>query len=124
MEQKFYICKHCGNIITYVKSSGVPVVCCGENMQEITPGSVDAAHEKHIPVISTQGNKVVVTVGEVDHPMIPEHFIEWIFIQTKQGNQRKKLSPNTKPVAEFAICDGDEVVCAYAYCNLHGLWKK
>jgi len=124
MEQKFYICKHCGNIITYVKNSGVPVMCCGEKMQEIIPGSVDAAHEKHVPVIRTEGNKVAVSVGEVAHPMIPEHYIEWIFLQTKQGNQRKQLFPNTDPVAEFAICDGDEAIAAYAYCNLHGLWKK
>lgn len=124
MEVKFFICKHCGNIITYVKSSGVPVVCCGEEMQEIVPASIDASLEKHVPVVKTEGTKVSVLVGEVDHPMIPEHFIEWIFLQTKQGTQLKTLTPNDAPVAEFSIFEGDEVIAAYAYCNLHGLWKK
>ena len=75
---KFYICKHCGNIIAYVRSSGVPVVCCGEPMQEIIPGTTDGALEKHVPVIEVEGNKVTVRVGAVEHPMLPEHYIEWI----------------------------------------------
>ena len=75
---KFYICKHCGNIIAYVHSSGVPVVCCGEPMQEIIPGTTDGALEKHVPVIEVEGNKVTVRVGAVEHPMLPEHYIEWI----------------------------------------------
>ncbi|MDD4142785.1 MAG: desulfoferrodoxin family protein [Bacteroidales bacterium] len=124
MEPKFFICKHCGNIIAYIKSSGVKVICCGEPMQEITPNTVEASYEKHIPVIVTEGNKVTVTVGSVEHPMIPEHFIQWICLQTKQGRQRKELKPGEKPTCEFFIGDGDEVVAAYAFCNLHGLWKK
>ena len=123
MEQKFYICEHCGNIIAKVKDSGVPVVCCGEPMKEIVPGAKDAAVEKHVPVYTVDGNCVSVVVGSVEHPMQPEHFIEWISLQTKQGNQRKVLKPGDKPMACFAICDGDEVEAVYAYCNLHGLWK-
>ena len=90
---KFYICKHCGNIIAYVRSSGVPVVCCGEPMQEIIPGTTDGALEKHVPVIEVEGNKVTVRVGAVEHPMLPEHYIEWIALETAQGNQRKPLAP-------------------------------
>ena len=120
---KFYICKHCGNIIAYVRSSGVPVVCCGEPMQEIIPGTTDGALEKHVPVIEVEGNKVTVRVGAVEHPMLPEHYIEWISIHTKAGNQRKELAPGQKPAACFALCDDDEVLSVYAYCNLHSLWE-
>ena len=115
---KFYVCEHCGNIITFVHNSGVPVMCCGQKMTEIVPGTTDAAVEKHVPVVSVEGAAVTVKVGSVEHPMIPEHFIQWIALETKQGCQLKN-----KPQAVFALAEGDEVVAAYAYCNLHGLWK-
>ncbi len=123
MEMKFYKCAHCGQIIAIVKGTGVPVICCGEPMQEIIPGTTDAAVEKHVPVCEVNGNKVCVKVGSVEHPMLPEHYIEWIALKTKSGNQRKALKPGDKPEACFAICDGDEVEAVYAYCNLHSLWK-
>ena len=124
MEQKFYICKHCGNIIAKLKDSGVPVVCCGEPMAELIPGTTAAAVEKHVPEYSVDGNVVTVKVGSVEHPMTEEHYIEWILLHTKQGNQRKVLTPQDKPQACFALCDGDEVEAVYAYCNLHSLWMK
>lgn len=120
---KFYVCAHCGNIITFVKDSGVPVMCCGEKMQEIVPGTVDAAVEKHLPVVSVEGSQVTVQVGSVEHPMLPEHFIEWIVLETSTGSQMKALTPGEKPQAVFALADGEKAVAAYAYCNLHGLWK-
>ena len=123
MEQKFYICQHCGNIIAIVKESGVPVVCCGEKMTKLVAGTTEASLEKHIPVYTVENNKVHVVVGSVEHPMVPEHFIEWISIQTKYGNQRKALVPGQKPEVCFSICEGDEVEAVYAYCNLHSLWK-
>ena len=123
MEQKFFICEHCGNIVAMVKASGVPVVCCGQPMKELVPGTTDAAAEKHVPAYSVEGNVVKVKVGEVAHPMIPEHFIEWVSLQTKQGNQRKVLVPESAPEASFLIDADDEVEAVYAYCNLHGLWK-
>jgi superoxide reductase len=123
MEQKFFICEHCGNIIAMVKDAGVPVVCCGQNMSELVPGTVDAAAEKHVPSYEVKGNMVYVTVGEVEHPMLDAHYIEWISLQTTGGNQRKGLKPGDAPKACFAICEGDEVEAVYAYCNLHGLWK-
>ena len=122
MEVKFYRCKVCGKIIAIVQDTGVPTICCGERMEQIIPGTTDAAVEKHVPVITVNGNIVEVKVGSVEHPMQPEHFIEWIALSTKQGNQRKELKPGDAPVAKFAIVDGDEVVAAYAYCNLHSLW--
>ncbi len=124
MEQRFFRCKKCGNIVAMVKASGVPIVCCGQPMEEIKPNTVEAAVEKHKPVIKVEGTLVTVTVGSVPHPMLPEHHIEWISLQTKFGNQRKALNAGEKPVAVFAILPGDEVECAYAYCNLHGLWKS
>lgn len=123
MEQKFYICAHCGNIIAKVKDAGVPVMCCGQKMDELVPGTVDASVEKHVPAFTVEGNIVKVKVGSVEHPMAEEHYIEWVSLQTKQGNQRKSLVPGQAPEVEFAICDGDEVEAVYAYCNLHGLWK-
>ena len=123
MKQKFLRCNKCGNMVAVVKESGVPVMCCGEAMKEIIAGEVEASTEKHIPVYKVEGNKVFVTVGEVEHPMQEEHYIEWISIQTKFGNQRKVLEPNQKPEVCFSICEGDEVEVVYAYCNLHGLWK-
>ena len=124
MKQRFFRCKHCGQIIAIVKETAVPVVCCGERMEEIIPSTTDASVEIHVPVYEVKDNHVVVTVGSVEHPMEPAHYIEWISLQTKQGNQRKVLSPNSKPTACFSICEGDEVEAVYAYCNLHNLWKN
>lgn len=123
MELKFFRCEHCGNIIEMVEDKGVPVVCCGQRMTELVAGTSDGAREKHVPIYEVKNNIVHVKVGEVAHPMIPEHYIEWIVLQTKNGVQRKELNPGDKPEACFALCDGDEVEAVYAYCNLHGLWK-
>ena len=123
MKQQFYTCNHCGNIIAFVKQSNTSVVCCGEKMKEIVPGATGAAHEKHIPIYSVDKNIVHVRVGTVEHPMNPDHYIEWISLQTKQGNQRKELCPDEKPEASFALCEGDEVEAVYAFCDVHGLWK-
>lgn len=123
MEMKFYRCSHCGQIVAIVKGTGVPVVCCGEAMQELVPGTTDASLEKHIPVIEVKDGIVEVTVGSVEHPMTPDHYIEWIAIETRNGNQRKSLKPGDAPKAVFAMFGDDEVISAYAYCNLHSLWK-
>ena len=123
MEMKFYRCSVCGQIIAIVKKTGAPVVCCGKPMQEIIPGTTDAAVEKHVPVYTVENGIVTVTVGSAAHPMLPEHYIEWISLQTKAGNQRKALQPGDEPKVCFKICEGDEVEAVYAYCNLHSLWK-
>lgn len=98
-------------------------MCCGQKMTEIIPGTTDAAVEKHVPVYTVDGTTVTVSVGSTAHPMLPEHYIEWVSLQTKQGNQRKLLKPGDEPKVCFAMCEGDEVEAVYAYCNLHGLWK-
>ena len=119
----FYKCEHCGNIIAHINDSGVRCVCCGEEMKPLVPNTSDGAGEKHVPVIKIDGHTVTVSVGSVEHPMLDAHYIMWIMLETKDGRQRKSLKPGEKPVATFALTEGDEVIAAYEYCNLHGLWK-
>ena len=121
---KFYRCKHCGNIIAMVNDSGVRVKCCGEEMSELIPGETDAALEKHVPVFEKKGNILTVRVGDVAHPMLDNHYIQWIAIRTNKGNQRKLLHPGEEPKAEFALLEGEEVLEVFEYCNLHGLWRS
>lgn len=120
---RFFICERCGNMIEMVKESGAAVMCCGQKMTELIPGTTDGAADKHVPVVTVEGSKVSVTVGEVEHPMVDAHHIEWIAIETSGGIQRKKLQPGQPPRAEFMITEGESLEAAYAYCNLHGLWK-
>lgn len=121
-EPRFFICEHCGNLIGTIHDAGVPMLCCGQKMTELVPGSVDAAQEKHVPVVKVEGDQVTVSVGSVAHPMAPEHHIGWVYLQTEKGGQRKVLVPGEAPEAVFALAD-DKPVAAFAYCNLHGLWK-
>ena len=120
---KFYRCKHCGKIVALVKDVPVPTICCGEKMEELVPNTLDGTHEKHIPVVSVEGRVATVQVGEVTHPMLDAHYIEWIMIQTNFGNQRKVLKPGDKPEAKFALLEGEKVLKALEYCNLHGLYS-
>ena len=122
-ETKFFICKHCGNLIGVIHDAGVPMVCCGENMTEIKANTVDASQEKHVPVVSVSGTAVHVKIGSVDHPMVEEHYIQWVYLETAQGGQRKNLKPGDKPEVTFALTAGDKAIAVYEYCNLHGLWK-
>ena len=119
---KFYKCAHCGQIVLKVKETAVPVVCCGQPMQQLLPNTTDAANEKHVPVVSVNGNVVKVAVGEVEHPMLDVHYIEWIILETNLGYHQAKLNPGQKPEATFVLNEGEEVVKAYEYCNLHSLW--
>lgn len=121
---KFYLCNHCGNVVMKLTDKGVPVVCCGEAMKLLEPGVVDAAVEKHVPVTTVENGQVLVKVGEVTHPMLEEHFIMWIALETENGFQVHALKPGEAPEAKFALTEGDKAVTAYAYCNLHGLWKQ
>jgi len=122
MINKFFICKHCGNLAGMIFDSNVPMVCCGEKMTMLEANTVDASKEKHVPKIEITGKTVKVTVGEVLHPMLPEHHIEWIYLETEKGGQRKKCE-NT-PTATFVLSEDDKPLNIFAYCNLHGLWKK
>ena len=120
-KNKFYLCRHCGNLIGMIHDAGVPVVCCGEKMHALVPNTVEASGEKHIPSVTVDGKKLTVNVGSIDHPMVPEHFIEWVYVQTEKGGLRKALKPGEAPNVTFCLGD-DKAVAVYAYCNLHGLW--
>ena len=121
-ETKFFICEHCGNIIGLINDAGVPVMCCGQKMTQLIPGTVEASVEKHLPVVSVDGNKVTVEIGAVEHPMAQEHSILWVYLLTDKGGQRKNLEVGKEPKVVFAL-DDEKPLAAYAYCNLHGLWK-
>lgn len=124
MKRKFLLCRRCGNLIEMINESGVTPICCGTDMNELTPNSVEATTEKHIPVVEIDGNIAKVTVGSTLHPMEEAHYIEWIYLETSIGIKRVKLNPKEEPIASFALLEEETVISAYAYCNLHGLWIK
>jgi superoxide reductase len=119
---EIYKCRICGNIVTVLHASGVPIICCGEEMQLLAENSTDAAQEKHVPVIEKTGTGFKVKIGEVPHPMEEKHYIEWIELIADGKSYRQFLKPGDAPEAEF--CIQAENVSAREYCNLHGLWKK
>lgn len=123
MATKFYLCTVCGNVIVKCIDSGVDVVCCGEEMHELVPFTNDFAMEKHLPVVDCKRNGTVkVKVGSQPHPMVPEHHVTFIYLETEHGGQIKYLEPGDTPEAVFHVCK-DKPVAVYEYCNIHGLWK-
>lgn len=124
MELKFYYCKTCGKVIALVEDSSTPTICCGETMERMIPCTTDGAFEKHVPIIRVEGNRVSIIVGAQMHPMIKEHYIQWVLLETNRGFQRKFLHPGDFPKADFIMISGEKVVAAYEYCNLHKLWKS
>lgn len=121
-EQKFFRCKHCGNMVGVLNDSGVPMICCGEPMQLLVPNTVEASAEKHIPAVTVDGDMVTVQIGSVAHPMVEEHHIEFIYLMTETGAYNKRLKAGDEPTAKFNL-SGDKLLAVYEYCNLHGLWK-
>ena len=121
-KQRFYICKHCGNMVGLIKNEGVPIVCCGEKMTELVPNTVEASVEKHLPAVTVSGSSISVQVGSTLHPMEAAHNIPFVYVETGRGGQRKCLKVGEEPKLSFAFTD-DKPVAVYAYCNLHGLWK-
>ncbi len=121
VNKRFYVCEICGNIIGKIFDSGVPVVCCGQKMSEMVVHSEDGPFEKHLPVVEVADNTVRVTIGAVIHPATVDHHIDWIYLQTEKGGQRKQLSETETPIVEFKITN-DKALGVFSYCNLHGLW--
>ena len=121
MKANFYICPTCGNLVYTVHNAGVPLLCCGQKMQKLEPNTVEASGEKHLPVAALEGDTLHVSVGSVEHPMVAEHMIQWIFVETEQGGQIRYLQAGQAPKADFVLV-GEKPVAVYAYCNLHGLW--
>ena len=120
--QKFFLCKKCGNIVGIIQTDGTSLVCCGENMTELVPNTVEASAEKHLPAVTVSGANVDVQVGSVPHPMEAEHLITFVYVETEHGGQRKNLNAGDAPKLSFVLAN-DKPVAVYAYCNLHGLWK-
>ena len=122
MNTKFYICPDCGALIETIHDAHVIPSCCGMKMDELRPNTVEASGEKHIPAVTVEGDVITVNVGSVNHPMETVHFIEWVYLKTEQGSQRKHMKPGQAPKVTFHLSN-DKPVAVYAYCNLHGLWK-
>ena len=120
--KRFFICKHCKNLVATIEERGVTMLCCAEKMTELVPNTVDASGEKHLPKVTVLGNSINVQVGSVPHPMADDHFIQFIYVETEHGGQRKTLMPGDEPGAEFIFVK-DKPIAVYEYCNLHGLWK-
>lgn len=121
---KFYRCRHCGQVAVKEVDKGLKLVCCGSEMEELVANTSDGAGEKHVPVVKLNGNRVNVFIGEVEHPMIDVHYIMFIAIETNLGKHIKYLKPGDTPHAEFILAEGEKLVRAYEYCNLHSLWSK
>ena len=121
-KQKFFRCQYCGNLVGLIDDQGIPLVCCGEEMEELVPNSVDASNEKHVPAVTVSGDKISVQVGSVPHPMEEGHYISFVYVESECGGQRKCLKAGAEPSVEFCFTD-DKPIAVFAYCNLHGLWK-
>ncbi len=121
-ESRFYVCERCGNLVGMIHESGAPLMCCGQPMTKLEAGTVEASREKHVPEVSVDGDTVTVRIGSALHPMVKEHLIEWVYLRTDRGGQRKILAAGDEPVVNFALAD-EKPLEVYAYCNLHGLWK-
>ena len=122
-EQKFYFCESCGNMIVLIKDEGVPVVCCGDEMTELVPNTVEASLEKHLPNVTVSGNTINVQIGSTPHPMEDSHYIMFVYVELENGGQCKCLCSGKEPKLSFGFID-DKPIAVYAYCNLHGLWKS
>ena len=121
-KKQIYRCSACGNIVEVVNEGFGTLVCCGKPMVHLEGNTEDAAAEKHIPVVEKIDGGYVVTVGSIEHPMVENHYIQWIELLTPTEVLRKELKPGDKPEAIFKT-DATEVA-AREYCNLHGLWKQ
>lgn len=117
---EFYRCEKCGNIVALIIKGGGKLVCCGQEMTKLTANTTDAAQEKHVPVVTRDGGKIKVAVGSTPHPMLEEHYIQWVALVSGDQVEIRYLHPGQEPKAEFPEVKSGTV---YEYCNLHGLWK-
>ncbi len=122
LKTEFFLCHKCGNLVQSVRDSGAPLVCCGEEMEKLVAKTADSTTEKHVPLIDIKGKEVKVTVGSTLHPMIEAHYIMWIYLETVKGGQYHFFKPGDEPIAKFALAEGDKVLGAFEFCNVHGLW--
>ena len=122
---KFYRCNKCGQLVGMIRKTNIPMICCGEDMEEILPYTDEkGVGEKHIPYYRLKGSRLTVYIGSEPHPMTSDHYIEWVAIVTNKGNQRKCLKPGDAPIVTFCLEKDEKVKEIYAYCNIHSLWLK
>lgn len=125
MDIKLFKCKKCGKVIELLPGThGCPTKCCGDPMEELKENTVDAAKEKHVPVVIKKENKIHVQVGSVEHPMLNEHHIAFIYLITDKNIYRNNLKVDSKPTCDFTISEDETPIKVLEYCNLHGLWSK
>ena len=121
---KIYFCKHCKNVLLVLNDGGPTPICCGEKMTLLVANTEDAAREKHVPVVEINGNVVVAKVGEVPHPMLDVHHIDFIILETNLGAYISYQHVDQPAEARFLLQEGEKALAVYEHCNLHGLWKK
>ena len=121
---RYFLCSHCGNIAELVRDGGVPMYCCSEKMRALDEDGMVGPAEKHLPRVTVEDGVLRVSVAETAHPMSEEHYIGWVALTTDKGVQRKAFKPDDAPEATFALLDGEKPLEVYAFCNLHGLWRK
>ncbi len=124
MDVRFFRCNICRNIAVKVVDEGPALSCCGQEMEELVADSTDAATEKHVPCVTREGNRLQVNVGSVDHPMLEEHYIQFICLVTDNSYQVHPLTPEDAPHADFFVGEGETPLKVYEFCNIHGLWVK
>lgn len=123
MATRFFLCETCGNVVVKIVDSGVGVICCGKEMKELVPSTVDGFSEKHLPVVEHLDECTIkVKIGAVPHPMTHDHHILFVCLETEHGFQIRYLKPGEPAEAVFCGCK-DKPLAVYAYCNIHGLWK-
>ncbi len=122
--KKYFKCPICGKIVEVIEDSPVTIMCCGKAMVELIANTSDGAIEKHVPVVNQNDRMVTINVGSVAHPMTEEHYIAWISVVTNKKEMHFRLKPNDEPKVSFELEENEEIIATYAYCNLHGLWKK
>ena len=124
MEIKFYRCRHCGNVVVKTVDSGAPIVCCGEPMEELEAQTNEMGMEKHVPALECLNECTMkVKIGSTEHPMLPAHHIQFIYLLTERGGEIVYLKPGEKPEVEFCRCKS-KPIAVYEYCNIHRLWVK
>ncbi|MCQ2374161.1 MAG: hypothetical protein MJ050_08790 [Phascolarctobacterium sp.] len=132
---KFYICKICGNLVEKIEDSGIAPFCCGKKMTCLNAEETEGSGEKHLPVVTAiklscleacdmPMTLVKVRIGEEPHPTLNNHYIKWIQLQTDKGMYRQRLEPGQASLANFIICGQENLINAFSYCNIHGLWVK
>ncbi len=124
MKADYYYCNLCRKTICITDDTNIPTLCCGKRMEKLVPNTSDGAHEKHVPVVNQVGRNVTISVGSAPHPMLEEHYIEWVTLVTDKGIYTHYLQPSDSPETNFTLQPEETLEKVFAYCNIHGLWQN